>query len=127
MKALEGVAVPVFCAEGLLVTRASGQTFFPFYFALEDLAEDWTRLTQSTTDTKLSSSKPVVSFNLRKKSFRLTLCRCFDQVVVKDLKDVLCLADGIQSSFIAKSKSLIDEKAKNGAADKVDTSLAIHF
>ena len=39
--ALKGVSIPMFHAKGMSIQRGNGEIVVPYYFALEDLREDW--------------------------------------------------------------------------------------
>lgn len=43
-EALEGVSIPMFAARGLVVRRGNGEIVTPYYFAYEDLKQDWESL-----------------------------------------------------------------------------------
>ena len=45
-EALKGVSIPMFSAKGLAIKRANGEVVTPFYFAYEDLREDWGKLVE---------------------------------------------------------------------------------
>ena len=60
MLALRGVSVPVFSARGLGMKRSSGEIITPYYFAYEDLKEDWAKL-KARTDGFSAPTEPKVS------------------------------------------------------------------
>ena len=45
-EALKGVSIPMFSAKGLCIKRPNGEVVTPFYFAYEDLREDWGKLAE---------------------------------------------------------------------------------
>lgn len=45
-EALKGVSIPMFSAKGLAIKRSNGEVVTPFYFAYEDLREDWSKLVE---------------------------------------------------------------------------------
>eukprot|EP01033_Poteriospumella_lacustris_P005811 gene5811-4168_t len=74
-----GMTVPMFSAPGLVIKRSSGELVTPYYFALEDLQDDWQKMSQQASSSASSTAIPVQP----------------PQVRVHDMKDVLCLAQGI--------------------------------
>ena len=71
-EALQGVSIPMFSAKGLAIKRANGEVVTPFYFAYEDLREDWSKLVEQseametdgeskTKSAKRISAKPKVT------------------------------------------------------------------
>ena len=71
-EALQGVSIPMFSAKGLAIKRANGEVVTPFYFAYEDLREDWGKLVEQseameevgeprTKSAKKIAAKPKVS------------------------------------------------------------------
>ena len=59
--ALKGVSIPMFNAKGMRMERSNGEIVTPYYFAYEDLLEDWTKMADSTDSANtLSSTKPKV-------------------------------------------------------------------
>ena len=72
VKGLKSMTIPMFSAKGLGFRRANNELIVPYYFAYEDLLEDWKKLEQ----TKLTEP----------------------QVVVKDFTEVMCLSSGLVSS-----------------------------
>ena len=74
-----GLTVPMFSAPGLVIKRSSGELVTPYYFALEDLQDDWQKMSQQASSSASSTAIPVQP----------------PQVRVHDMKDVLCLAQGI--------------------------------
>jgi hypothetical protein len=72
--ALKGVTIPMFSAKGLAIKRSNGEVVTPFYFAYEDLREDWGKLVEqaeaaeeeegATRAVKKLAAKPKVRFSL---------------------------------------------------------------
>jgi hypothetical protein len=69
-------AIPTFSAAGMLIKRRSGELITPYYFALEDLEDDWSRLISTSENGK----QPKVK--------------------VHDFTEVMCLAQGISHQSI---------------------------
>lgn len=46
--ATRGISIPMFTAKGLALRRANGEIVTPYYFALEDLKEDWEQLVEDS-------------------------------------------------------------------------------
>jgi hypothetical protein len=84
---LKGVSVPMFTVEGMAVQRASGEVVSPYYFAYEDLLEDWAKVA-AKGDAK-PSEKPKVQ--------------------VRDFVEVMCLSQGITTSSLGLSDSPLSE------------------
>jgi hypothetical protein len=85
--ALQGLTIPMFCAEGLTIKRANGELVTPYYFSYEDLQEDWSKLRMSTSEVGVPDT-PKVS--------------------VKDFTDVMCLSAGITKSLLSSEASSSD-------------------
>ena len=66
----------MFAADGLLVKRPNGEQLLPFYFAYEDLLDDWEKLPDW-----IRSQEP--------------------KVAVKDFTAVMCLSEGIGRDLVA--------------------------
>jgi len=84
-KAPTTLSIPVFTVKGMVLKRPSGEVVTPYYFAYEDLLEDWEELvkdkpTESTKETNEAGSRS--SSNAPK-------------VIVKDLTEVLTLSKGM--------------------------------
>ena len=72
---LKDISIPMFTAKGLVLERSSGELITPYYFAYEDLREDWIRMTkESAGKSKLPESPSVI---------------------VKEFADVMCLSEGM--------------------------------
>lgn len=90
--ALKGVSIPMFSAPGLVIQRAgTNELVTPYYFALEDLQEDWQRMLTST-----SSSSSVDGNTAAKK-----VAPAAPKVVVHDFTEVMCLSQGISKQLVA--------------------------
>jgi hypothetical protein len=71
---LKGVTIPMFSAKGLAIKRSNGEVVTPFYFAYEDLREDWGKLVEqaeaaeeeegATRAVKKLAAKPKVTYCL---------------------------------------------------------------
>jgi len=91
---LKGLAIPMFTAKGLAIQRSSGELVTPYYFAYEDLIDDWSKL---ASESKSSSSSPPAPAT--------------PKVIVKDVTEVLCLAQGITVESVGgKSEESGDKK-----------------
>ncbi len=77
-EALDGLSIPMFAAKGLVIRRASGEAVTPYYFAYEDLREDWAKLLSKGAN--MPSSPPVE---------------------VCDFVEVMCLSKGITMDSVA--------------------------
>ena len=87
--ALKGVTIPMFSAKGLAIKRSNGEVVTPFYFAYEDLREDWGKLIEqaeaaeeeegATRAVKKLAAKPKVTTCLSSVSCSTTSSRiCHD-------------------------------------------------
>lgn len=84
-EALKGVSIPMFSAKGLAIKRSNGEVVTPFYFAYEDLREDWSKLVEQADAmdgvdegvkgkmTKKLAAKPKVNRSFSTFSFRIFL------------------------------------------------------
>ena len=98
-KAVDGISIPMFVAEGLTVKRGyTGEVFIPYYFAYEDLLDDWERVLETTGKKTL-------------------------KVAVRDFTDVMCLSDGTSTLTLA-NPSLNPKNGLDGV-DKLIHSPAI--
>jgi len=106
---LQGLSIPMFTARGMLMERSSGELVAPYYFAYEDLLDDWAKI-EITSEGK---GKKVAAT---------------PKVEVKDFVDVMCLSQGISTESlkqIAMKKSgggdsgerEVKGKEEKGAAD----------
>ena len=115
--ALDGVSIPMFAARGLVVKRGNGEVVTPYYFAYEDLKQDWDSLSAKGIEG-LPSAPPVE---------------------VCDFAEVMCLSRGITRESVeipaekdkGKGKEMdtnIDLQAQSGSggmtADQVKEALA---
>merc|ERR1711871_1354144 len=78
--ALDGVSLPMFAARGLVVRRGNGEVVTPYYFAYEDLKQDWDSLVAKGVN--IPSSPPVE---------------------VCDFTEVMCLSKGITEDSVQPS------------------------
>ena len=86
---LKDISIPMFTAKGLVLSRSSGEKFTPFYFAYEDLRDDWGKL------VKRSSSKEIPQT---------------PKVIVRDFTEIMCLSEGIKRPEPFKKDSETVEK-----------------
>ena len=97
---LKGLAIPMFTAKGLAIQRSSGELVTPYYFAYEDLLDDWSKLSSAAASSSISPPPPAAP-----------------KVIVKDVTEVLCLAQGITAESIgAKSEESGGKKKGEEAA-----------
>ena len=95
--ALEGVSIPMFGCQGLAVRRGNGETITPYYFAYEDLKQDWDSLLAKGVNVP---TQPPVE--------------------VCDFTEVMCLSRGITKESVqdpSKEREVgteRDAEAKNG-------------
>jgi len=101
---LKGINIPMFSTPGLTMKRPNGELVTPYYFAYEDLIDDWNKLpvaamTGSSKNSKQESKKsPKTAAATKTPPF----------VIVTDFAEVMCLAQGITQSSIASSSSSSD-------------------
>jgi len=101
---LKGINIPMFSTPGLTMKRPNGELVTPYYFAYEDLIDDWNKLpvaamTGSSKNSKQESKKsPKTTAATKTPPF----------VIVTDFAEVMCLAQGITQSSIASSSSSTD-------------------
>jgi len=85
---LKGVSIPMFTAKGMGIKRANGEMVTPYYFAYEDLLEDWQKvIDQSDESSEKLPSKPTI--------------------VVRDFVEVMCLSQGLNTESLALDPSLV--------------------
>ncbi len=94
----------MFSAKGLLLEKKNGELITPFYFAYEDLLDDWNRV--------MSAVKPSNP-----------------DIKVTDFTDVMCLAQGINSESIVpdvkKEKKDVKKDSKIDKIKSIQTNPAI--
>ena len=98
---LKDITVPMFSAKGLVLKRASGELITPYYFAYEDLREDWTKMVKKS-DGKNMPETP--------------------KVFIRDFTEIMCLSEGISrpttpridSDCAGKSKESIEVLSNPG-------------
>lgn len=93
-EALDGLSIPMFAAKGLIIRRASGETVTPYYFAYEDLREDWSKLLAKGAN--MPTTPPVE---------------------VCDFVEVMCLSKGITMDSLSDAAA-----AAAGAKQQGDTN-----
>ena len=72
---LKDITIPMFTAKGLVLKRSSGELISPYYFAYEDLREDWIKMTNENAGKSKIPESPAV--------------------IVEDFADVMCLSEGM--------------------------------
>ena len=90
--ALEDVSIPMFAARGLVVRRGNGEAVTPYYFAYEDLKQDWDSLIAK--GVSVPTNPPVE---------------------VCDFAEVMCLSKGIteDSVQVPSGEAALQEGAKD--------------
>lgn len=73
--ALKGVTIPMFSAKGLAIKRSNGEVVTPFYFAYEDLREDWGKLVEQAeaAEEEEGATRAVKKFAAKPKVTRLAV------------------------------------------------------
>lgn len=73
--ALKGVTIPMFSAKGLAIKRSNGEVVTPFYFAYEDLREDWGKLVEQAeaAEEEEGATRAVKKFAAKPKVTRLVV------------------------------------------------------
>ena len=89
-KALKGMAIPMFSTKGLLVERSTGELLTPYYFAYEDLLDDWANLAKDNKEGVKMPSSP--------------------KVIVKDFTEVMCLSQGITVESVGSKEEIANRK-----------------
>ena len=90
-KAQVTIAIPVFTVKGMVMKRPSGEVVTPYYFAYEDLLEDWEDLmkAEATTSENIPKGEKESSTVDGKPSSKAP------KAIVKDLTEVLTLSKGV--------------------------------
>jgi len=94
----------MFSAKGLLLEKKSGELITPFYFAYEDLLDDWSKVASG-------GAKPANP-----------------DVQVTDFTDVMCLSQGISKESVvasAKASKTGKEDVKEKRIKSIQTNPAI--
>lgn len=78
------VSVPMFHVKGMVIKRAGGELVAPYYFSLEDLKDDWSKLVAARADGKLPATP---------------------KIEVVDFTEVMCLAGDIHASSVSHTVS----------------------
>jgi hypothetical protein len=96
-KKMEGVAIPMFTAKGLAIKRATGEVVTPFYFAYEDLKDDWAKMV-ANAPPKTVAAEPKVE--------------------VVDFTQVMCASAGMTGSSLrtidsTKTPSKLEEASES--------------
>ena len=73
VKAMKGISIPMFTAKGMTIKRAGGEIVTPYYFAYEDLIDDWLELKETSEE-----NMPVEP-----------------AVVIRDFTDVMIASEGM--------------------------------
>ena len=96
-KTLKGMAIPMFTTRGLAMQRGTGELLTPYYFAYEDMLEDWAKVVREAEagNRKLPATPSAV---------------------VKDFTEVMCLAQGITSESVSPRAEAAKPAGEKGAA-----------
>jgi hypothetical protein len=78
-EALKGVSIPMFSAKGLAIKRSNGEVVTPFYFAYEDLREDWSKLVEQA-DAMDGVEEGVKGKMTKKLAAKPKVCRSFSSL-----------------------------------------------
>lgn len=90
---VKGMTIPMFSAPGLVIQRANGEVVTPYYFSLEDLEQDWSKMLTALKDQPLAAGAKLPAEK--------------PKVLVRDFTDVMCLSGGISRQTLeGTSKSL---------------------
>jgi len=84
-KAPTSMAIPVFTAKGMVMKRPNGEVVTPYYFAYEDLLEDWEELMKEKSTEKANAVSDATTKSTSNAP----------KVVVKDLTEILTLSKGM--------------------------------
>jgi hypothetical protein len=98
---LRDISIPMFTAKGMTLKRSTGEVITPYYFAYEDLREDWIKMATEAKKDGLGAVPDTPT------------------VVVKDFTDVMCLSEGITNSMVHSSsakKNVASPAVTNGDA-----------
>lgn len=92
------LSIPVFSAQRLVVKRSNGEHVIPYYFAYEDLVDDWKYLNEEIgPKNKAFPKRPKVQVN--------------------DFANVMCLAEGITpSNLLKKELNIVDSETMSSTA-----------
>eukprot|EP01032_Pedospumella_encystans_P017524 gene17524-19965_t len=115
---LKGVNIPLFKAQGFTMTRSNGEVITPYYFAYEDLLEDWESAkrklhasdSRDLSDT-IPQSKTVAGTVLSLAASGVKNVFSTNgqpRVQVHELADVLCRIQGITPASAANPFSMIN-------------------
>ena len=114
-KAVKGMAIPMFTAKGLAIQRPSGELLTPYYFAYEDLQDDWAKIVRESSQESASAG---ASARGGKNAATLPA-----KVVVKDFTEVMCLSQGITSeSALTKADLALASAAEAEGGKKATAS-----
>lgn len=92
---VKGMTIPMFSAPGLVLQRANGEVVTPYYFSLEDLEQDWSKMLTSLKDQPLAA----------KSNAKLPAEK--PKIVVRDFTDVMCLSGGISRQAVDGTSKLL--------------------
>ena len=113
---VNGISIPMFFVDGLIIKRPNGELVTPYYFAYEDLLDDWSRVEVYGQKSSKQASAVVAAdadaLNAKK-----------PLVKVKDFRDVMCLSQGITDDRVS---SLLDRSgAKPSPAETASEKEAV--
>jgi hypothetical protein len=107
--AVSGISIPMFTAKGLALRRANGEVVTPYYFALEDLKEDWEQLVEdSVTEEEEAAAKAAESAGTgagagagdKGKSKGVVRMPVKPKVEVRDFVEVMCACQGVDADSL---------------------------
>jgi len=112
-KAVKGMAIPMFTAKGLAIQRSSGELLTPYYFAYEDLQDDWARVVRE------SQTEAVAGGVGKGVKAGASVLPARPKVVVKDFTEVMCLSRGITSeSVLTKAQLAASSQSKESLSEE---------
>lgn len=101
---MKHLAIPMFSAQGMAMERRNGEIITPYYFAYEDLLEDWNTMAESNKEDTSDNSSPIPAT---------------PTVVVSDFTDIMCLSQGVTSELLEQST---DEAEETEEIDEEDST-----
>ena len=103
----KGISIPMFTAKGLALRRANGEVVTPYYFALEDLKEDWEQLVEESVSEEeeqaaraAESASTSASAGDKGKSKAAVRLPVKPKVEVKDFVEVMCACQGVNADTL---------------------------
>jgi hypothetical protein len=101
---MKGVSIPMFSAKGLAIRRANGEVITPYYFALEDLQEDWEKLLEQQEEEEQARLAAAAADDAdATSSGSATAAKklpASPRVEIRDFVEVMCLSQGLSSDSL---------------------------